>query len=142
MTRRTRLVLASTAVASTILLTACETTTVVDVSTVPTTVVNATTTLPAGTPAELVVQLRDLAYTLGNAIAEGGAQGRQVFAQLDALWAAAKARLPRTTFVEQVSNQMALMQQAAERRRPADADKAALHIQSLVTAELDDLVAG
>lgn len=142
MTHPRRWLLAGTAVTAALSLTACEKTTVVEVTTVPTTAVNATTTLPTGTPPELLVKLRDLAYTLGNTITQSGAEARYLLEQLDALWDAAKAQLPRTSFVESVAAQMDLLHVAVDRKRPADADKAALRMQSLVDAELPKLEGG
>jgi len=132
-----RLVVAGAALAALTFLTACEQTTVVDVSTVPTTVVNATTTLPAGSAAELVAELRDRAYSLGSAIADSGAKGRAVLAELETLWTAAKAQLPRTEFVEEVGHQIELMQIAVKQTRPADAEKAALRTQALIDNQLE-----
>ena len=135
--RPTHFVLALGALVAPLSLSACGSTTVVDVTTVPTTVVEVTTTLPAGTPIELTAKMRDLGFTLSAGISAGRSEAQQVFDELAALWGAAKSQLPRTQFVDDVQHQLDLMQIAVDRRRPADADKAALHIRALVNAELD-----
>ena len=132
MTRRLSAVaITAVAVAS---LAACGKTTVVEVTTTPTTVVGATTTLPSGTPAELLPTLRDTAFLLSPAMIEG--KGKQVMAELDRLWSAISAQLPRTEFVDDAAHQLDLMRTGVERKRAADVDKAALHLQAIVDAEL------
>jgi hypothetical protein len=135
--KRSRLALALGALVIPVSLSACGSTTVVDVPTVPTTVPEATTTLPAGTPTELTARLRDLGFTLSAGISVGRSEAQQILDELVSLWGAAKSQLPRTQFVEDVQHQLDIMQIAVDRRRPADADKAALHIRALVNAELD-----
>ena len=75
--------------------------------------------------------------TLGPAIVDG--VGRATLQKIDALWAAIISQVPRTQFVEDAGHQLDLMRAAVERKRPADADKAALHIEALVNAELNKL---
>ena len=118
-------------------LSACGETTIVAVTTTSTTVVDATTTLPAGTAAQLVVKLRDTAFLLSPAMIEG--RGKQVIDELDRLWNAIKAQLPRTTFVESAGHQIDLMRAGVERKRAADVDKAALHLDAIADAGLAGL---
>ena len=112
------------------LLGACGPTTVVSVPT--TTAVGETTTLPTGTPGQLLVRLRDRAFALSAAIVDG--TGRSVNDEIDGLWTAASAQLSHTVFVDEIQHQLDLMQTAVDRRRPADADKAALHLRALIDA--------
>lgn len=112
-------------------LSACGTTTVLTTTTAaPPSSVNATTTLPAGTVEELLSQVRDTAFSLSTAIIDGNGTDR--FAEIDALWRAAAAQLERTTFRESTQYQIDLMRAAVERKRPADADKASLHVKALI----------
>jgi hypothetical protein len=113
-------------------LAACGSTTVVDVSTTTSTLVGETTTLPVGTVTELLPRLRDAAFTLSPAIDDG--TSREVFGTIDDLWSAVKAQLPHTTFVDDVQHQVDLMSTAVDRKRPGDADKAAVHLRMLIDA--------
>ena len=122
---------------SALLLASCGKTTVVEVTTTPTTEVDATTTLPSGTPTELLPRLRDTAFLLSPSMIEG--KGKQVMAELDRLWSAISSQLPRTEFVDDAAHQLDLMRVGVERKRAADVDKAALHLQAIVDAELPRL---
>ena len=129
MMRRTGpLLVASIAVA--LAVSACGKTVVVDVSTTTTTVVGETTTLPLGTVAELLPRLRDAAFTLSGAIDDG--IGRDTFTSLTNLWVAAKDQMKHTLFVDDVQRQLDLMATAVERKRPGDADKAAMHLKAII----------
>ena len=130
---------ALTAMVAASVLAACGTTTVVEVSTVPTTVVNETTTLPRGTPAQLALRLSELAYTLGTAIIDGN--GKQTFGSIEAIWDSLSSALPRTEFMVKLGERIEFMRNAVERKRPADADKAALHIGALIAAAQGELAA-
>lgn len=115
-----------------LMLSACGKTTIVAVSTTTTTVVGETTTLPRGTVAELLARLRSEAFTLSGGIGDGN--GRDILQSITSLWEAAREQLPRTAFVEDVQHQIDLMTNAVDRKRPGDADKAALHLASLIDA--------
>ncbi len=91
-----------------------------------------TTTVPTGSVDDLLATLDERLFDLSIAINEG--QGTQTLAELTALWTAAAAQLPRTSFVEQAQHQMDRMALAVERRRPADADKAARNLRALIEA--------
>lgn len=126
------------AATSVFVLASCGKTTVVEVTTVPTTIeVGVTTTMLSGTPAELLPQLRDTAFRLSPAMIEG--KGKQVMADLDRLWASISSQLPRTEFVDDAAHQLDLMRVGVERKRAADVDKAALHLQAIVDSELPKL---
>lgn len=109
-------------------LAACGTTTVV--SGPSTTVVGATTTVPTGTVDDLLDRLETIAFTLSVAINDGN--GQASFDEIQALWTAASAQLPRTDFVLAVDRQVGLLKIAVDRRRPADADKAARNLKALI----------
>jgi hypothetical protein len=113
-----------------LLLGACAETTIDDGT--GTTAAGVTTTAPSGSPDELLARLSTRAYLLSSAIVEG--QGQVAMDELESLWTAATAQLPRTDFVLNVEHQLSMMRNAVERKRPADADKAARHIDTLVDA--------
>ncbi len=89
-----------------------------------------TTTVPTGTAAQLLRRLADQAQSLSIHIVSGGAG--TAIAAIDALWQAAVIQLPHTEFRDNVAHQVDLLDTAVARRHPADADKAALHLQALV----------
>ena len=109
-------------------LTACGTTTVVTGPS--TTALGATTTVPTGTVDDLLSRLESRAFALSVAINDGDSQA--AFDEIQALWAAASAQLPRTDFVLSVDRQIGLMKVAVDRRRAADADKAARNLKALI----------
>lgn len=94
-----------------------------------------TTTLPTGSAADLLPQLKDEADRLsGVMIAEGDADA--VSQQIAALWAAVrdevqKARPDLTTAFDQ---NVAMVARAVKFKRAADADKAARNLTDLVAA--------
>lgn len=136
--RRTAFVLLVLAGSATVA--ACGTTTVVDVSTTaPTTSVVdvTTTTVPIGEAAELASRLSELAFSLSTSIADG--KGKQAFATIEDVWGALKAQLRRTEFVDDLGDRIDFLRNAVERKRPADADKAAMHIRALVDAAQTEL---
>lgn len=134
-----RSALAIGALIGSIALSSCGETTVVEVSTTapPTTAVEVTTTIPSGEPAELAARLSALAFGLSTSISDG--RGKQAFAEIEAIWTALAARLRRTEFVVDIGERVDFMRNAVERKRPADADKAAMHIRALVESAAAEL---
>ncbi len=130
MSRARRVGTAVAASALVLVLGACGTTTLITQPT--TTAVGATTTAPAGTPDELLPRLLTTAYTLSTAIVDG--KGREVVAEIDALWKVISSQLPRTEFVDDTAYQIERMRFAVESKHPADADKAALRVSELLAA--------
>jgi hypothetical protein len=74
--------------------------------------------------------METLAFGLSTAINDGS--GKDALAQIQGLWSAASAGMPRTAFVDQVEQELARMQVAVDRHRPADADKAARYLQLII----------
>ena len=135
-----RSLLALGAVAASTALVACGETTVVEVSTTaPATSVAevTTTTVIVGGPADLAAQLSERAFTLSTSIADG--RGKQAFAEIEAIWNALSSKLRRTEFVVDLGERVDFMRNAVQRKRPADADKAAMHIRALVEAAQAEL---
>lgn len=134
-----RAALAIGAIIGSIALSSCGETTVVEVSTTapPTTAVEVTTTVPDGEPTELAARLSALAFELSTAISDG--RGKQTFAEIEAIWTALAAQLRRTEFVVDIGERVDFMRNAVERKRPADADKAAMHIRALVDSAQSEL---
>jgi len=131
--------LALVVVVGSVVLVACGETKVVEVSTTvpPTSVAEVTTTLPSGAPAELADRLSTLAFGLSTSITDG--RGKQAFAEIEALWNALSAQLRRTEFVVDMGERVDFMRNAVARKRPADADKAAMHIRALLDAATSEL---
>lgn len=103
-------------------------------TTTPSPAEETTTTLPSGSVEQLLGNLRETVFLLSTAIVDGN--GKQQFAVIEAIWRAAAAQLPRTTFRESTQYQIDLMRNAVERKRPADADKASLQVRALIDNEL------
>lgn len=86
----------------------------------------ATTTLPTGTPAELLPQLVTTLRAVAEAIIDETDQ-RALLSDAEALWSAAKPQIAATDpdAADEIEGLMDLARRAVERTRPADADKAA-----------------
>jgi hypothetical protein len=110
-------------------LVACSATTVVTPSDPPDEQTVATT-VPTGTSAELLHRLQQSVFGLSVAINEG--HGKAALDEIRGLWVAARAQLSRTEAVDRIEHQLTLMDTAVERRRPADADKAARSVSALI----------
>lgn len=93
----------------------------------------APTTLPAGTPAELLPRLVTTLQAVAEAIIDDADQVA-LLAEAEALWAASEPEVAAedTTSAEEMEGMMDLARRAVERRRPADADKAAKFLDLLV----------
>lgn len=90
---------------------------------------------PEGTPAELLTGLLGEAVTLSEAIVENEGDN-EILARVDAYWAAAEPAVSEAnaTLARDIERAVALMRNGVERRRPADADKAAINLRTLVAA--------
>ena len=110
--------------------------TTIDISAEPTTTVVSVTTLPDGAAATLQ-EMAVLADSLGNQIAKGGDAPKETLAQIEELWTAAapELRRQRAELGLEIDHQVELIRTAVERKRPADADKAAQNL-ALVAANL------
>jgi hypothetical protein len=112
--------------------TACATTyDATEASTVP---VDTTTTVPSGTPVELLQELLDDAARLGNLIDDHDAESASVLRQLQAVWAVARPEIQRTSapLVREFDTNITVIAKAIDANRPADADKAYRNLASLV----------
>jgi hypothetical protein len=102
-----------------------------------TTVGVTTTTLPFGPADELLVRMRERISGLSEIVAAtGGDAALARFAEIEQLWAAARAEVvaERPELVKDFDRVVELSRRAAERRRPADADKAFVFLEPLLTA--------
>jgi hypothetical protein len=97
------------------------------------------TTLPTGTPAELLPRLVATVDQISEAIIDEGDQ-RALLAEAEALWAATQADVAASDAeaAESMQRMMDLARVSVERIRPADADKATKFLGDLV----DDYLAG
>jgi hypothetical protein len=95
------------------------------------------TTVPTGTPAELLPRLVATVDKISEAIIDEGDQ-RALLAEAEALWAAAQADVAATDAeaAESMQRMIDLARVAVERIRPADADKATKFLSDLVDAYL------
>jgi hypothetical protein len=86
---------------------------------------------PTGSPEELLAFVRDRSLELGLRIAEGGS--REALEQIEQAWAAAGPGIEDVngTAYRTVDSMVGLLRVAVERRRPADADKAARNIDAV-----------
>ena len=110
---------------------ACGSTTI-DISAEPTTTVVSVTTLP-GSSAGKLQEMAVLADSLGNQIAKGGDAPKETLAQIEELWTAAapEVRRQRAELGLEIDHQIELVRTAVERKRPADADKAAQNLAAV-----------
>jgi hypothetical protein len=97
------------------------------------------TTLPTGSPAELLPRLVATVDEISEAIIDEGDQ-RALLAEAEALWTAVQADVAAADpeAAESMQQMMDLARVAVERIRPADADKATKFLGDLV----DDHLAG
>jgi hypothetical protein len=86
---------------------------------------------PTGSPEELLAFVRDRSLELGLRIAEGGS--REALDQIEQAWATAGPGIEDVngTAYRTVDSMVGLLRVAVERRRPADADKAARNIDAV-----------
>jgi hypothetical protein len=125
---------AAAALAALALLGACAETTV-DTTDTTDVVVDSSSTVPTGTTAELLERLITETSGLSELVVEG--EGEIVaLASIEALWAAARPGVEeeRPELLDQFDDAMAYARRAVERRRPADADKAAQNLRTLTNA--------
>lgn len=116
------------------LLGACAETTVDPVETTAPPVATSTT-LPTGTTAELLDRLIAETGALSELVVEGDGED-DALARIEALWTAAQPGVEeaRPDLLEQFEDAMGYARRAVERRRPADADKAAQNLRTLTNA--------
>ncbi len=95
------------------------------------------TTLPTGTPSDLLPRLVATVNQISEAIIDEGDQ-RALLAEAEALWAATQADVAATDAeaAQSMQQMMDLARVAVERIRPADADKATKFLSDLVDAYL------
>jgi len=126
----------ASALAAVLLCTSCAATTY-DAS-LDTTIASVTTsTVPTGTPAELLPRLVDEVATLSDTIvARGDRKG--VVARVDALWSVLEPEVQAShpDLIDEFRAAIALVREAAERNRAADADKALRNLTVLADAVL------
>jgi hypothetical protein len=97
-----------------------------------------TTTLPTGTAAELLplmlAEVESLALRVMNADGDGAAANR-----IEQLWAAVQPEIQANDpdLIPDFEFVVRRCRQAADRNRPADADRAAKNLSALVAAYLD-----
>lgn len=113
----------------TIALGACGSTTINLAAEPSVTVVEAATTMPT-TSADKLQAMALLADSLGDQIAKGGDTAKATLADIEALWDAAgpEVRRQRAELGLEIDHQVELVRTAVERKRPADADKAAQNL--------------
>lgn len=116
-------------------LTACAT--VIDESGVTTTTEAPATTVPSGPAAELLDRMAERISGLSELVVEtGGQRTMDRLAEIEALWEAARDEVEanRPELVRDFERVIELCRRAAERRRPAEADKALVFLTPLVAA--------
>lgn len=128
--RRTRRTVAATS-AALLLLASC--TAANGSGATDTTAAPVSTTLPVGTPAELLPRLVLTLQAVAEAIIDDADQVA-LMTDAEGLWAASKPEVAATNAksAEEMEGMMDLARRAVERRRPADADKAAKFLDLLV----------
>jgi hypothetical protein len=96
-----------------------------------------TTTFAAtGTTAELLDQLLADASALSEAVIDGSGHD-ELIARVDARWEAARPgieEIASARVLRQFDAAIAMLHTAAERRRPADADKGAINLRTLIAS--------
>lgn len=134
MSRRVRL--ASTLLAG-VMVTACSPTTYIDVSTT-TSAVATTTTLPSGTVADLLPVLLAEVQDLPRRVAEADGPGAAA-TRIEQLWAAMQPEIEADwpDLVVEFEFVVRRCRAAADRKRPADADRAYKNLNTLATVILD-----
>lgn len=98
-----------------------------------TTDASTTTTVPPGTTVELLDRLVAGAPELSHMIVDGRGQ-RELLAELDALWARARPDVVAESpaLAGQMDAAVALLHSGVDKLRPADADKGAMNLATLV----------
>jgi len=116
------------------LLGACAETTV-DTTDATAVVVDSSSTLPTGTTAELLERLITETSGLSELVVEGEGEV-EALAGIEALWVVARPGVEesRPDLLDQFEDAMGYARRAVERRRPADADKAAQNLRTLTDA--------
>lgn len=120
------------------LLASCSTTILDTLDTTTTSSVVTTTTIPDGTVGDLLSALEENARGLGELIAsKKGAEARQRLANVEAVWVALEPKLLALENDSQVDvgRIVGLVRSAVEKKRPADADKAARFARLYVEAQ-------
>jgi hypothetical protein len=134
-TRPVAALLATLAVSS--VLAGCATTIEDTSGTTTTTTDVVATTLPSGPANELLDRMAERISGLSELVVETGGQATQDrFAEIEALWEAAREEVSATRpeLVDDFERVVELCRRAAERRRPAEADKALVYLQPLIEA--------
>lgn len=120
------------------MLTSCKTTIVGSLeSTTSTSSTTTTVPVPNGTIAELLDLLAEVPVGLGQAVVDGdSATSTQKVAHAEAIWNALKPQLESAEpeLVEDVGRVVALIHTSAERKRPADGDKALRFVTLIIDA--------
>ena len=126
----------SVLVGAAVALSACAPTTY-DASLATTVTVNSTTTLPVGTAAELLPAMVDEVKGL-SALVESGDGDREAAVRIAQLWAAIADEVASThpELVEDFEFVVRRCRAAADRSRPADADRAYRNLRALADAIL------
>jgi hypothetical protein len=131
-----RLGLAALALVGALALGACKSTTY-DSSLITTVPVETTTTLPSGTVAELLPRMVTEVQGLSEKVASGNRPG-EAATRCEQYWAAMKADVADNypDYVDSFDFIVRRCRSAADRKRPADADRAYKNILELKTAIL------
>ena len=125
--------LAGTTAVVVILATACSTTYDTSATTAPAT--TSTVYVPSGSTAELLVALSTEVGALSERLVDNDGQ-RDALARIEAQWALVRPDVERQhpELLASIDAAIAHVQRSVERRRPADADKAAKNLDSLIAA--------
>lgn len=102
-----------------------------------TTAPSTTTTLPSGTVADLLPLMLDEVEQLGRKVEAGSGAG-DAATRIEQFWAAMKGEIERDRpeLVEDFEFVVSRCRLAADRKRPADADRAFRNLQTLADAVL------
>ncbi len=102
-------------------------------ATTPPRATTTTTFVPTGTPAELLASIQTSVDALGEQLVAGEGQ-RQTLARVQAEWAAVRPTIEadHPDLLWDFDSVMAMVARSVERRRPADADKAAKNLAVLI----------
>ncbi len=118
-----------------VVLAACGTTTVDTVDTTPGSASTTTSTLPTGSVEQLLDRLLTEVGGLSERVVANDGDD-EALARVEALWSAAEAGVEaeRDDLLPDFAAAMQLVRRSVERRRPADADKAANNLRVLIQA--------
>lgn len=132
-----RRLLTTLAVATSVVATAACAPTTFDSTIATTTAPSTSTTLPAGTVAELLPLMLDEVEVLGRRV-EAGDGARDAATRVEQYWAAIKDEIERDrpALVEDFEFVVSRCRLAADRKRPADADRAYRNLKTLADAIL------